>query len=105
MAMMENRIGNRDAGKGSDLFSRERTLALGRQLSAHVEQQRKSDDDPVVSECRLGQALARNSDVEARVTVNVADNRQVNAVALPGGFVFILTDLRSKANNEAEVAG
>ena len=30
---MENRIGNRDAGKGSDLFSRERELALGRQLS------------------------------------------------------------------------
>ena len=103
--MMENRIGNRDAGKGSDLFSRERELALGRQLSAHVEQQGKIDDDPVVSECNIAQALARNSDVKTLVIVNVLDNRHVNAFALPGGFVFILTDLRSKANNEAEVAG
>jgi predicted Zn-dependent protease len=103
--MMENGIGNRDAGKGSDSFARERELALGRHLSAHVEQQRRIDDDPVFSECRLGQAMAGNSDVKVRVTVNVANNRQVNALARPGGFVFIHTSLRLKANNEAEVAG
>ena len=69
MAMMENRIGNRDVGKGSDSFSRERELALGRQLSAHVQQQGKIDDDPVVPECNIERALARNSDVRILVKV------------------------------------
>ena len=103
--MMENRIGNRDVGKGSDLFSRERELALGRQLSAHVQQQGKIDDDPLVSECNIEQALARNSDVRILVKVKVVDNQQVNALAMPGCFVFIHTSLWLKTNNEAEVAG
>ena len=102
---MENRIGNRDAGKGSDLFSRERELALGRQLSAHVEQQRRIEDDPDVSACTIEQALARNPDVRILVKVKVVDNQQANALALPGGFAFIHTSLRLRPNNEAEVAG
>ena len=51
----------------------------------------KIDDDPVVSECTIEQALARNSDVRILVKVKVVDNQQVNALALPGGFVFIHT--------------
>jgi len=99
--------GNREAGKGLNFYSLEDEIALGRQLAAQVERQAKLVDDPVVSEYvnRIGQNLARNSDVRVPVTVKVIDDDQVNAFALPGGFIFVNTGLLLKADNEAQVAG
>jgi predicted Zn-dependent protease len=76
-------------------------------LAGQVERQAKIVDDPVISEYvnRIGQNLARNSDVTVPVTIGVIDDPQVNAFALPGGFVFVHTGLLLKADNEAEVAG
>jgi predicted Zn-dependent protease len=61
----------------------------------------------VVSEYvnRLGQNLARNSDSVVPFTVKVIDSNDVNAFALPGGFMFVNTGLILKAANEAELAG
>lgn len=100
-------IGNRDVGKGMNFYSLEDEIALGRQIAAQVERQATLLDDPVVSEYvnRIGQNLARNSDVRVPVTVKVIDDDQVNAFALPGGFVFVNTGLLLKADNEAQVAG
>jgi predicted Zn-dependent protease len=98
--------GNREVGKGLNFYSLEDEIALGRQLAAQVERQAKLVDDPVVSEYvnRIGQNLARNSDVRVPVTVKVIDDDQVNAFALPGGFIFVNTGLLLKADNEAQVA-
>jgi predicted Zn-dependent protease len=54
---------------------------------------------------RLAQNIARNSDLKVPVTAKVIDNKEVNAFALPGGFVFVHTGLLEKARTEAEVAG
>ncbi|MCL4488050.1 MAG: M48 family metallopeptidase [Chloroflexi bacterium] len=100
-------IGNRNVGKGMNFYSLEDEIALGRQLASQVERQAKMVDDPVISEYvnRIGQNLARNSDVTVPVTIKIVDDPQVNAFALPGGFVFVHTGLLLKADSEAEVAG
>ena len=102
-----DQIGNRDVGKGLNFYSVEEEIALGRQLASQVERQAKIVEDPVISEYvnRIGQNLTRNSDVNVPVTIKVIDDPQVNAFALPGGFVFVHTGLLLKADHEAEVAG
>src|SRR4029077_15999366 len=57
-------IGNRSVGKGINLYSLEREIALGKGLAQEVERSSKLIDDPVVTEYvnRVGQNLVRNSD-------------------------------------------
>jgi beta-barrel assembly-enhancing protease len=102
-----DQIGNRDVGKGVNFYSIEKEIALGKQLAQEVERQAKIINDPVVAEYvnRLGQNLARNSDAKVPFTIKVIDSNQVNAFALPGGFMFVNSGLILKASNEAELAG
>jgi predicted Zn-dependent protease len=100
-------IGERDIGKGVNLYSLEKEIAIGRQLAAEVEKTAKIVDDPVISEYvnRIGQNLVRNSDAKVPFTIKVIDNDEVNAFALPGGFFFVNTGIIRLAENEAELAG
>jgi beta-barrel assembly-enhancing protease len=79
---------------------------LGKQLSIEVEKQAKIVDDPIISEYinRLGQNLARNSDVTFPVTFKLIEADEINAFTLPGGYVFINTGLLELSGNEAELA-
>ena len=43
-------IGNRDVGKGVNLYSLEKEIALGKQHAQEIERQAKIVDDPVISE-------------------------------------------------------
>jgi len=100
-------IGDRDVGKGVNLYSLEKEISLGKQLAQEVEQQAKLVDDPLVSEYvnRVGQNLVRNSDAKVPFTIKVLDAEEVNAFALPGGFFFVNSGLILKAETEAELAG
>lgn len=100
-------IGNRDVGKGVNLYSLEKEIAMGKQYAQEIERQAKIIDDPVISEYvnRIGQNLVRNSDVKVPVSIKVIDAEEVNAMALPGGFFFVNSGLIMKAENEAELAG
>jgi len=100
-------IGNRDVGKGVNLYSLEKEIGLGKGLAQEVERQAKIIDDPVVAEYvnRLGQNLVRNSDAKVPFTIKVIDSEEVNAFALPGGFFFVNSGLILKAESEAELAG
>ena len=50
--------------------------------------------------------MARNSDSKVPSTIKVVDSDEVNAFALPGGFMFVNTGLILRyADNEAELAG
>jgi beta-barrel assembly-enhancing protease len=99
-------IGNRDVGKGVNFYSIEKEIALGKQLAQEIEREAKLVDDPLPAEFvnRLAQNLARNSDIKVPVTAKVIDSDQVNAFALPGGFLFVNTGLILKAETEAELA-
>jgi predicted Zn-dependent protease len=100
-------IGNRDVGKGVNLYSLEKEIALGKQLAQEVERSAKIIDDPVIAEYvnRVGQNLVRNSDAKVPFTIKVIDAEEVNAFALPGGFFFVNSGLIMKADSEAELAG
>ena len=100
-------IGNRDVGKGVNLYSFEKEIALGKQMAQEVEREAKIIEDPVIAEYvnRVGQNLVRNSDAKVPFTIKVVDSEEVNAFALPGGFFFVNSGLVLRADNEAELAG
>jgi Zn-dependent protease with chaperone function len=100
-------IGNRGVGKGLNMYSLEREMALGKSLAQEIERSSKLIDDPVVSEYvnRVGQNLVRNSDAKVPFTIKVIDSDVVNAFALPGGFFYVHSGLILRADTEAELAG
>jgi predicted Zn-dependent protease len=100
-------IGNRNVGKGINLFSLEREISLGKALAQEVEHTSKLIDDPVVTEYvnRVGQNLVRNSDAKVPFTIKVIDSDEVNAFALPGGFFYVNSGLILRAQEESELAG
>ncbi len=108
-----DQIGKRKINDGSDKFfgwlggSKEREVAIGRQLATEVEQQAKLVEDPVVTEYinRIGQNIVLHSDAKVPFTIKVIDTDEVNAFALPGGFFYVNRGLILAADNEAELAG
>jgi predicted Zn-dependent protease len=102
-----NQIGDRDVGKCLNFYSLDREIAWGKQLADEVARESKIDDDPILSEYvnRVGQNLARNSDAKVPFTFRVIDGEELNAFALPGGYVFVYTGLIKLASEEDEFAG
>ena len=102
-----NAIGNRGVGKGINLFSLEKEIAVGKQVAQEVERTSKLINDPIVTEYvnRVGQNLVRNSDAKVPFTIKVIDTDEVNAMALPGGFFYVNSGLILRADEEAEMAG
>src|SRR5271157_3684905 len=70
-------IGNRDVGKGLNIYSLEKEMALGKQLAEEVQRQAKVVDDPLISEFvnRIGQNLVRSSDAKVPFTFQVIEDR------------------------------
>ena len=96
-----------DPGRGVNLYSLDREMTLGRSMAAEVERESRLLDDPIVNEYvnRLGQNLVRNSDARVPFVIKVIDSAEINAFALPGGFLFVDSGLVTAAQNEAELAG
>ena len=102
-----NSVGNRNVGKGVNLYSLEREIALGKGAAQEVERSAKMITDPVITEYvnRVGQNLVRNSDAKVPFTIKVIDSDEINAFALPGGFFYVNSGLILHADEEAELAG
>jgi beta-barrel assembly-enhancing protease len=102
-----NLIGERGVGKGINFYSTDREITLGRGLSEEIERQTKLFEDPKVAEYvnRIVQNLVRNSDANVPFRVKIIDSDEVNAFALPGGFMYVNTGLILATENEAELAG
>ncbi len=108
-----SKIGKRNINGGFDSFtgwlggSREKEIALGRQLAAQVEQQAKMVEDEKITEYinRVGQNIVLHSDAKIPFTIKVIDSDEVNAFALPGGFFYVNKGLIVAADNESELAG
>jgi predicted Zn-dependent protease len=64
-------------------------------------------DDPLVNEyvTRIGQNLVRDSDARFPFTFKVIDSEEVNAFALPGGFLYVNRGAILLADEEAELVG
>ncbi|MBZ5513775.1 MAG: M48 family metalloprotease [Acidobacteriia bacterium] len=101
-----NDIGNRKVAHKS-IISQEKEIAIGKQYASEIEKQAKMIKDPVVTEYvnRIAQNVARNSDLTIPLTVRVIDSPEINAFALPGGFLFVNSGVVQAADEEDQVAG
>ncbi len=54
---------------------------------------------------RVGQKVAANSDLRVPLQITVLNSKEINAFALPGGFVFIERGLLEAADDESQLAG
>src|SRR5262245_40909485 len=76
-------------------------------MAAEMDRRSKLVADPILLEFvnRITQNIVINSDVKVPVTVKVIDSSEINAFALPGGFLYVNRGLIEAADNEAELAG
>jgi len=99
-------IGDRKVAHRS-IISQEKEIAIGKQYADQIDKQAKILKDPVINEYinRVAQNLARNSDLNIPLTVKVIDDPVINAMTLPGGFMYINTGTLMAADEEDQVAG
>lgn len=99
-------IGDRKVARRS-IISQEKEIGIGKQFATEIDHSAKMVTDPVVNEFvnRLAQNVARNSDLTIPLTVKVIDSPELNAFALPGGFLYVNSGLLLAADEEAQVAG
>jgi predicted Zn-dependent protease len=102
-------IGRRQIGKRGlgNWYSLENEVQMGREYSKAIEVSAKWIEDPAVVEYvnRIGQNLGRNSDAAVPFTIKVIDSEEINAFALPGGFLYVTSGLVLSTQEEAELAG
>ena len=89
------------------LMSENEELALGRQYSQQVMKEYRAYDNAVLQQYvqSVGDRVAREShrkNLFYRFTL--LDSTQVNAFALPGGYIYITRGLLVYLNSEAELA-
>ena len=90
------------------LMSEQQELAIGREMAPKVLQAYGKYDDPALQAYvqRVGDKLAAVSHRPNLVyRFTVVDSTEVNAFALPGGYIFITRGLLAYMNTEAELAG
>jgi predicted Zn-dependent protease len=90
------------------IVSEEKEIAIGEKSDPYILQQYGYYDDPVLQDYinRVGQKLVkvcRRRDVAYRF--KVLDTDEINAFALPGGYIYITRGILAIMNSEAELAG
>jgi len=101
-------IGSRDLNTDRiNFYSLDQEIALGRQLAVEVDRVVKLVNDPFVTEYvhRIGQNIVFHSDAGMSFTIKVIDSDDVNAFALPGGYLYVNRGTLEAADSEAELAG
>ena len=82
--------------------------AIGQDAAAQVEREMPLVTDPAISAylTTLGTELAaKNDDRNRQWQFRVVDSEQINAFALPGGFVYVNRGLIERAASASELAG
>ena len=89
------------------LMSEQNEIALGRKTNKEVLQQFSVYDNSELQTyvSKVGEELAKNSHRNNLVyRFTVLDSKDVNAFALPGGYIYITRGLMAYLNSEAELA-
>jgi len=90
------------------LISTADEVEIGKQMAQEVESKEAVLDDPVVQGfiSQVGKKVAQASDrKDLAWHFKVLRNKEVNAFALPGGYVYVYTGLLKGMDSEAELAG
>jgi len=101
---------NAATGKEDIIFvTTEKEIDIGEKIARSIEKNPdiKLDPDPLMTERlkKVGERIASVSDrKEVNYTFAVVDEDDVNAFALPGGYIFIFRGLIEKVENDDELA-
>ncbi len=93
---------------GFNLMSPEQDIAIGRKHAAQVEREMRVLPDQAVQQYvnNVGKRLSAQAPGEKfPYQFKVVDVKEINAFALPGGFLYVHTGAVVAAKNEAELAG
>ena len=101
-------IGNRDLNTDRiNIYSLDQEIALGHEFAVEVDRVVRLVNDPLVTEYvhRVGQNIALHSDTGMPFTIKTIDSDDVNAFALPGGYLYVNRGMLEAADSEAELVG
>ncbi|MFH1479227.1 MAG: M48 family metallopeptidase [Candidatus Omnitrophota bacterium] len=92
------------------MISTDKEISMGRSIAESLEKnpEVKLDPDPLMTERvnNIGHRLAEVSDrKEVSYTFRVIDDKDVNAFALPGGYLYVFSGLVEKVDSDDELAG
>lgn len=93
---------------GFNLFSPQQDVEMGQQSAAQIMRETPMLDDPQISGyvSQLGAKLASKAAGEKfPYQFRVVATKEINAFALPGGFLFVNAGAIAAARNEGELAG
>ena len=90
------------------IISEEKEISIGKRSDPFILQQFGYYDDPALQDYikRVGQTLARvcpRRDIDYHF--KILDSDDINAFALPGGYIYITRGILAIINSEAELAG
>jgi len=89
-------------------YSTDKEVQMGQSIARQVEKEYKLAVDPLMQKRveDIGQKIARICDrKEIDYHFKVIDDEEVNAFALPGGFIYVNKGLVEKAKSDDELAG
>jgi MAF protein len=89
-------------------YSTDKEVAIGQSIAKDLEEKNKIDEDPLMSKRvrDIGKKIVNVCDrKDIRYTFHVLDVDEVNAVSLPGGFIYINRGLIEKVDNDDQLAG
>ncbi len=89
-------------------YSTDKEEQIGRAISAEVEKQYKPAEDPLVQKRveDIGKKIAAVCDrKDIAYSFKVLDDKEINAVSLPGGFIYVNSGLVDITRNDPELAG
>lgn len=97
-----------NVGKGLNFFSRESEKSMGQKYSEELNAKLPLITDPYVNDYidQLGRKLVENSLMpDMNYHFFVVNDKDINAFALPGGYIYVNRGLLEAAQDESEVAG
>ena len=89
-------------------YSTDKEVQMGQAISRQVEKEYKLADDPLIQKRveDIGKKIASVCDrKDIDYYFKVLDDEEINAVSLPGGFVYVNKGLIDKVANDDELAG
>src|SRR5215475_2231744 len=100
-------IGKRDLNTDqTNFYSLDQEITLGRRLAVDADRGVRLVDDQLVTEYvnRVGQNIALHSDARMPFTIKIIDSDNLNAFALPGGYLYVSRGALEAADSETELA-
>ena len=99
-----------DIGYRAIVDDPEKDIAVGEQASRQMASSKLMPHELQDASVRkyienLSQKIARNSDLKVPLHVTVLDSNELSSVALPGGFLFLTSELILACETESELAG